>query len=161
MDFTCVGLPVHHGLTLAVDATIVSPISADGTPHPGCAQDPDEVFARAESRILEDYADVARGGRAELLCLATSTGGRWNGATLSLLRQLAQHHARQQPSVLRRSVELALTRRWWAVLSIARDEALAASLDPRDLVVERGLPPLDVIDMWLRDPPGPSVLGAR
>jgi len=161
LDFACFGLPVFGGMPLAVDATIVSPISAEGVPHAGCALDADEVFASAEAAIARDYGDVARGGRAALLCLASSVGGRWNGASRSLIRQLVEHHAREQPSVLRRSVELALTRRWWAVLSIARDEALAASLDPCDLVAERGLPPLDVIDVWLRDPLGPSVLGAR
>ena len=161
LDFACFGLSVLGGLPLAVDATIVSPISAEGVPHPGCARDAGEVFASAEAAILRDYGDVARGGRATLLCLASSVGGRWNPATHGLLHALVEDRARQQPAVLRRSVALALTRRWWAVLSIARDEALAASLDPRDLVAERGLPPLDVVDVWLRDSPGPSVLGAR
>ena len=162
LDFACFGLHrVFGGLPLASDATIVSPISATGLPHPGCAEDPDKVFARAEEAIVRDYDVVARGGRAVLLCLASSVGGRWNATTRSLLKQLVEYHAREQPPVLRRSVELALTRRWWAVLSVARDEALAASLDPSDLVPERGLPPLDVVDVWLRDPPGPSVLGGR
>ncbi len=79
--------------------------------------------------------------------------------TLGYVRSLVHVHARSQPDVLQQSVALALTRRWWAVLSVARDEAVAASLDPSDTVTELGHPPMDPIDVWLRDPVGPSVLG--
>ena len=121
LDFAVFGSEAFGGLPICADATLVSPISADGIPHPGCVTDPDAVFDPAERQIRVDYGDIA-----------------W---------------------VLRQSVALALTRRWWAVLSVARDEALAASLDPADTVTEHGHPPLDPIDVWLRDPVGPSVLG--
>jgi len=161
LDFVSFGLQAFGGLPLAVDATLVSPISAEGVPHPGCSSAADAVFARAEAQIAVDYDDVARGGRATLLCLASSTGGRWNRSALTLVRELVFYHAQSQPAVLRRSVALALSRRWWAVLATARDEAIAASLDPTDYVDERALVPIDPVDVWLRDPPGPSVLGAR
>jgi len=161
LDFVCFGLPVFGGLPLAADVTLVSPISADGVPQSGCLSDADAVFRDAHAQIVTDYPDIAHAGRAELLCLASSTGGRWNESALSLVRALVRVAGRSQPSVLRRSVELALTRRWWAVLSTARDEAIAASLDPADTVDEHGLAPLDPVDVWARDSPGPSLLGAR
>ena len=75
------------------------------------------------------------------------------------MRALVKLRVRREPAVLRQSVTQALTRRCWSVLSVARDEALAASLDPDDTVTELGHPPMDPIDVWLRDPGGPSVLG--
>ena len=38
-------------------------------------------------------------------------------------------------------------------------KAIAASLDSSDSITELGHPLLDPIDVWLRDPVGPSVLG--
>ena len=159
LDFAAFGSDAFGGLPICADATLVSPISADGIPHPGCVTDPDAVFDPAERQIRVDYGDIARGGRAHLFCLASGVGGRWNETALGFVRALVRVHVRPQPAVLRQSVALALTRRWWAVLSVARDEALAASLDPADTVTEHGHPPLDPIDVWLRDPVGPSVLG--
>ena len=161
LDFAAFGLSLYGGLTVVADATLVSPSSADGIPHPGCEALPDAVFGPAEDQCVRDYGDLARGGRAALLCLASSTGGRWNATALGFVRALVLRHAQSQPAVLRRSVELALTRRWWSVLAIARDEAIAASLDPADVVDERGLAPVAPLDVWLRDPPGPSVQGLR
>ena len=159
LDFAVFGSDAFGGLPICADATLVSPISADGIPHPGCVTDPDAVFDPAERQIRVDYGDIARGGRAHLFCLASGVGGRWNETALGFVRALVRVYVRPQPAVLRQSVALALTRRWWAVLSVARDEALAASLDPADTVTEHGHPPLDPIDVWLRDPVGPSVLG--
>ena len=159
LEFAVFGLGAFAGLPICADATLVSPISADGIPHAGCVSHPDSVFLDAEAQIRVDYSDVAEGGRAHLFCLASSTGGRWNRTALDYVRSLVHVHARSQPDVLQQSVALALTRRWWAVLSVARDEAVAASLDPSDTVTELGHPPMDPIDVWLRDPVGPSVLG--
>jgi hypothetical protein len=160
LDFAAFGLQAFAGLPVCADATLVSPISADGVPHQGCMVDPDAVFGPAEAAIVDDYEDIASSARAHLFCLASSTGGRWNATAQHFVRALVHVHARAQPAVLRQSVALALTRRWWAVLSVARDEAIAASLDPSATVVELGHPPLDPLDVWLRDPVGPSVLGA-
>jgi len=159
LDFAVVGSEAFGGLPICADATLVSPISADGIPRPGCLSDPDAVFGPAEAQIQVDYDDIAEGGRAHLLCLASSTGGRWNRTALGFVRALVKIRVRREPAVLRQSVTQALTRRCWAVLSVARDEALAASLDPDDTVTELGHPPMDPIDVWLRDPVGPSVLG--
>ena len=160
LDFAAFGSQAFAGLPVCADATLVSPISAEGVPHQGCMVDPDAVFGPAEDAIVDDYDDIASSARAHLFCLASSTGGRWNATAQHFVRGLVHVHTLAQPAVLRQSVALALTRRWWAVLSVARDEAIAASLDPSATVVELGHPPLDPLDVWLRDPVGPSVLGA-
>ncbi|MEE3098191.1 MAG: hypothetical protein VX463_00345, partial [Pseudomonadota bacterium] len=159
LDFAVFGSEVFGGLPICADATLVSPISGDGIPRPGCVSDPGAVFGPAEAQIRVDYDDIAAGGRAHLLCLASGTGGRWNRTALGFVRALVKLRVRREPAVLRQSVTQALTRRCWSVLSVARDEALAASLDPDDTVTELGHPPMDPIDVWLRDPVGPSVLG--
>ena len=36
IDFAVYGLNIFGGLLICIDVTIVSPISAEGAPHPGC-----------------------------------------------------------------------------------------------------------------------------
>ncbi|OLP81577.1 hypothetical protein AK812_SmicGene37863 [Symbiodinium microadriaticum] len=40
IEVVCNGLPLWHGAQLAVDATLVSPVSRDGRPHPGTETQP-------------------------------------------------------------------------------------------------------------------------
>ena len=160
LDVVCFGLPVFGGLPLALDATLVSPLSAEGVPHAGCASNADACFSGAEDAKRTTYAELAGScSRCTLLCLAASTGGRWSSTCLKLVRDLARHRAESEPALLRRSVKLALQRRWWSVLSTARDEAVAASLDPRDFVDEHYRPMVHVSEVFFRESPQPSCLG--
>ena len=56
LDFAAFGLQAFAGLPVCADATLVSPISADGVPHQGCVVDPDAVFGPAEDAIVDDMA---------------------------------------------------------------------------------------------------------
>ena len=66
--------------------------------------------------------------RTELLVLACEVGGRWNQTALELVASLAELKAATAPKVLRRSTQLALEARWWSMLGVAVQGALAASL---------------------------------
>ena len=55
-------------------------------------------------------------------------GGRWNDASLNLVRLLAQHKVQKTPQVLRRSAQLAWINRWWTLLAVAAQDSLAASV---------------------------------
>ena len=64
----------------------------------------------------------------ELLVLGCETGGRWNETAGELVRKLAKHKVRNEHPLLRRSAELAWVDRWWCVLRVAVQDAIAASL---------------------------------
>ena len=53
---------------------------------------------------------------------------RWNDAALRLVRDLARIKARESPGALRASVQNALQHRWWAILSVSAQMALARTL---------------------------------
>ena len=65
---------------------------------------------------------------ADLVVLAGEVGGRWHEDAVHWIRCLAKHKAKQQHPLLKRSVELAWTDRWWALVGAASQNALAASL---------------------------------
>ena len=159
IDFAVYGLPIFGGLPICVDATIVSPISAEGIPHPGCTADHDAVFAAAKREKFDTYSDLVASDRCVFLVLAAGTGGRWSSDCVQLLRELARFRAASEPPVLRRSMQTAFLRRWWSLLSVALHDSIAAALDPSLDVVDGLFPLVDSIDVWARDPPPVSVLG--
>ena len=74
------------------------------------------------------YRDVAASPLAELVVLGCEVGGRWHEDAIQLVRLLAKEKAKTAHPLLRRSVELAWTDRWWCKLGTAVQDALAASL---------------------------------
>ena len=159
LDFAVYGLDIFGGLPLCVDATIVSPLSAEGVPHPGCASDHDAVFAQAMRDKYAKYSDLVASDRCVFLVVAAGTGGRWSDDCVRLLRELARFRAASEPPLLRRSMQAAFLRRWWSLLSVALHDSIAAALDPSLDVVEGVFPILDAVDVWARDPPLVSAIG--
>ena len=62
------------------------------------------------------------------MVLACEVGGRWSEEATELVRLLAKGKAKNQHPLLRRSAELAWHDRWWSLLGVAVQDALAASL---------------------------------
>ena len=109
-----------------MDGTCVSPVSGDGRPKPRAADKDGAALADAERKNREeDYPDVEASPHACLLCLAVETYGRWNHHSQQLLAQLARMKARGVPDVLRRTTERAYTQRWWSLLAVALQRAVA------------------------------------
>ena len=155
------GLPVFGGLPICADATIVSPLTDEGVPHPGCTHDADAVFDRAIAAKHAKYHDLVASRRCKLLVLAAGTGGRWHANCIDFIRNLARFRASSEPAVLRRSMQLAYQRRWWSLLSLALHNSIAAALDLSLDVVAGSFPVASPIDIWVRDPPDVSTLPSR
>ena len=62
------------------------------------------------------------------MVLACEVGGRWNRASLRFVARLAKEKARSAPALLRQSARAAWLSRWWGLLSVAAQSALAATL---------------------------------
>ena len=125
------GLPIFRGIPLACDCTFVSPVQGTGDPVGRAASVPGFAMAqRRDVKIQHKYHELilANPAPAKLLVLECETGGRWGEEATNLVALLAKSKAREQPHILRRSVEYAFHKRWWSILSVQSQRAFAASL---------------------------------
>ena len=76
----------------------------------------------------EDYPDVEASPHACLLSLGAETYGRWSPHSQELLAQLARRKAQGVAGVLRRTTERAYSVRWWSLLAVALQRAVAESV---------------------------------
>ena len=111
------------------DATIVSPLHRDGTPH-ALAPDIDGAsFSRALERKENTYPELASPNQyGELTVLACETGGRWHHRALTMVSKLIEAKTQTIAPLLRQAAALAYHRRWWGILSTALQRTVATSL---------------------------------
>jgi hypothetical protein len=163
LDFLFDAFEAYGALPILGDATARSPVSAQGVPHPGAAETAGSTFPRARQDKEQKYGDVIESRRVALVVFACETGGRWSQESLDLVRALSHWKVRELPPLLRTSFRMAYLRRWWGLLSCTLQDAVAASLDPMDRLLQRGFPVTDEIDALasLCDAPQPSRLPPR
>ena len=95
---------------------------------------------RAESSKNPELADPNPFG--ELLVLAAETGGRWNQTSINTVRRLVNARTRTVHPLLRRAAKLAYHRRWWSILSVTLQQAVAlCCLDEPGMACVAGLGP--------------------
>ncbi len=83
----------------------------------------------AEQRKRQRYPELTRPSReAELVVMACETGGRWSERSAAFVQQLAAAKAQSAPRQLRGSAECCWQHRWAAILAVAAQSSLAASL---------------------------------
>ena len=91
------GLPLWHGSQLALDATIVSPLTRLGEAHlPMSSPAALSMLQRAASDIKPTRSSSAR--RCRLVVVGIEVGGRFGTETVQLLRMLARHRAESVPA---------------------------------------------------------------
>ena len=137
LEVVATGLPLWRGVPLGVDATMVSPLHADGTPWAGegrgdnrtnAATHDGVAIVRGEREKIRKYPELVNNARLRLTTLANETGGRWSTTCTKVIRLLAKAKARNAPEDRRGLVAAAWASRWWGMLSIAGRNALAATL---------------------------------
>ena len=128
IDLVVCGFPLYGGLPVFGDATMASPLHANGQPWARAADEDGVALRRTRRKHEQTYPEVVRGDRGRLVVLGCEVCGRWEPAALKILGALAATKAREAPSLLRRSVQMAWRRRWLGMLSIAAQTALAESL---------------------------------
>ena len=128
LEVVATGLPLFGGVPLAVDATLISPLHADGTPWAGTVTEAGKSFQRAEDSKATSYPELQNSPLARLTTLACEVGGRWSEECCQVVAQLAHAKARAAPQHLRTAARCAYEARWWALLSCAQQSALAATL---------------------------------
>ena len=81
-----------------------------------------------EAAKRETYPELVASSRCWLVTLACEVGSRWSDTCVALLCALAARKAEESPALLRGSARTARACRWWALLCVARQSALAAML---------------------------------
>ena len=123
------GLPLFHGAQLALDATMVSLLRSDGTPHRRAAEEGGAVLRAARRRKERTYPELTgRFGWARLAVLACEIGGGWSKETNNFFLQLAKAKARGVSQPLKTCAKQSWLRRWRSILACAAAKAFAQSL---------------------------------
>ena len=151
IEVVATGLPVARGIPVAVDATLVSPLHADGTPFPGADTKAGISFKRAERSKATTYPELVSNSLLQLLTVATERGGRLNRDGCSLLADAAVARARTEPAVLRKAAARGWRTRWTTMVSVSVQSALAATLvdDGTCLLDAADGPAPLAVDVWL------------
>ena len=124
LDFVLYGATLL-GYALCADATLVSPLARDGRPVARAADVNGAAIQAARRRKQARYPELSRGGPHRLLVLACEVGGRWSDECVDLLRTLTAVRARRTAPAIRAAATTAWHRRWWSLLSIAQQRAVA------------------------------------
>ena len=127
------GLPLWGGAQLAVDTTLVSPLTRAGHPRMRGGQYRGTALRDARRNKERTYPELLPDRRCRLVVFGIEVGGRWSDEAATFLRLLAHTKARQAPALLRHSLTNALIHRWSAMLTHAAMHAFAASLLDQDL----------------------------
>ena len=122
------GLPLWNGAQLAVDTTLVSPLTRDGQPRRRAGRFAGAALQDARRSKERTYPDLLNNQRCRLVVLAIEVGGRWSEEAAAFITNLARARARQAPTILQQSVAAALTARWSATLTHAAMTPFAATL---------------------------------
>jgi len=128
IEIVAKGLPMKHSIPLGCDVTIVSPLKANGEARPRAAWVDGVAIRKAQKDKEGTYPELVHSTRCRLVVLACEIGGRWSDTCLWLVRELAEFRSRHAPKRLRRSTAAAWEGRWWSMLSVAAQDALAATL---------------------------------
>ena len=92
LDLVVYGATANGG-ALCCDATLVSPLTRTGHPHPCAVEVDGAVLQVAERRKRRAYPELARGGQQKLVVLGSEIGGRWSTAAQHFVRDLVQLRA--------------------------------------------------------------------
>ena len=128
LDLVVPGLNVARGLPLFCDVTIVSPLSRNGRPRGGTSNQGGHLLIDAARENDATYQEVVNTGLGALYCLGCEVYGRWGEQCIRLIPQLAREHARGLHPRVRRGAALGYQNRWWSLVSVALQKAVAAAV---------------------------------
>ena len=106
------GLPMWGGSQLAVDTTLVSPLTRSGEPRSRGGTFAGAALQDARRTKERTYPEFLRNRRCRLVVLGIEVGGRWSNEASSFVRMLAQARARSSPASLRAATPSALVSRF-------------------------------------------------
>jgi len=118
----------RRGVPLFADVTIMSVHTRTGEARPAAANTDGAVLGQAVRTKRHKYADVANSQQAALVILGCEVYGRWCDDAVRLVRELAALKARQAPPLLRGCAQHAWSNRWWSLVGVGAQRAVAEAL---------------------------------
>ena len=122
------GLPMHHGAQLAVDITMRSALTVNGSACPNAAHTDGAVLLRARLDKERKYHELLDAERCRLVVVGLEVGGRWSTESVDFVTALAGSKSQEAPPLLKGSAFFAWRRRWIRMLSISCARSFASSL---------------------------------
>ena len=113
------GLPMWGGSQLAVDTTLVSPLTRSGEPRSRGGTYAGAALQDARRNKERTYPELLQNRRCRLVVLGIEVGGRWSNEASNFIRMLANVRARSSPPSLQAATRAALVSRWSALLTHA------------------------------------------
>ena len=99
LECVVTGLRFYNGAQLAVDTTLVSPLTGRGEPRPRALTENGAAMADARKRKEDRYPEL-RGTRCRLVVTAMEVGGRWSEEAYNFLEDLAAARALDASRIL-------------------------------------------------------------
>ena len=135
-----------------------SALHANGTPYPDAATTDGMAIDRLTRKKHNDYPELVASDRVHYVVLACEEGGRWGPDVFTVIRDLVRMKVAPIHPLLRRSTDLAYTRRWWSILAM---QAQSAAIDcilgrNQQMWIPHGEPPLATVLADADIPPEPS-----
>ena len=128
LDIIAPGLNVAHGLPLFIDVTVLSPVSRNGQPRPGTSNRGGRLLEIADVDNQLTYEPVVDSGLGALYCLGCEVYGRWGKPCVDLVQAMVREKTRMLHPRIRRGTALGLQHRWWGILSISLQKAVAHAM---------------------------------
>ena len=118
----------RRGVPLFGDVTVVSVHTREGAPRPSAATVDGGVLNQAVSTKRRTYGDVHGSPQAVLLVLGCEVYGRWCSDAIAIVNELAALKATQAPPRLRNCARHAWANRWWSLVGVGVQRAIAEAL---------------------------------
>ena len=133
LDLVVSRLPIYGGKTVLGDATLRSPLTGSGDARPHASSESGATFhgARVDKASAHPELHVPQ-CRFAFLVLASEIGGHCSSECHALIKQLANARANLHQESTRTTAKAMYTRRWYAILSVGIQKAVAANLSGVD-----------------------------
>ena len=128
LDLVVPGFNVAHGLPLFCDITVISPVSRNGQPRAGTSNRGGRYLELADADNTATYQPVVDSGLGALYCLGCEVYGRWGQPCITLMSALIRERTRMLNPRVRRGTALGLQHRWWGILSVTLQKAVATAI---------------------------------
>ena len=118
----------RRGVALFCDVTLVAVHTQSGAARPGGVHTDGGIVSQAVARKRRKYADITNHPGAALLVLGSELYGRWCTDAVELLRELVALKGREAPPALRGRAAHTWANRWWSIVTVGTQRAVAESL---------------------------------
>ena len=103
----------------------MTPLTASGEPRGGTSNRGGALLEQAEEENNDTYAVVTDSGLGSLQRLGCEVFGRWSRQSVQLVPALARERSWGMHPRIRRGIALSLQQRWWGLLGVALQKAVA------------------------------------